>query len=139
MFYGRYYHTVDEKGRVSLPAKFRELDKKWVVTRGLDGGLFLFRAQDFAQEIDKIAHLEFTKKSNRDFVRLMTNDALEVETDNLGRILLNEALRAAVQLTKNVCIVGSLQRIEIWPVEKYHQYIDEVVEKAESISEQVSV
>ncbi len=139
MFYGRYYHTMDDKGRVSLPSKFRHMSQKWVVTRGLDGGLFIFRSDDFASETAKISNLEFTKKSNRDFVRLMTNDALEVEADSLGRVLISEPLRAAVQLTKDVVIVGSLQRIEIWSVAKYHTYVDGLVEQAEEIAEQVSV
>ncbi len=137
MFIGRYYHNLEEKGRLSLPKSFRELEKLWVITRGLDGGLFLFPKHDFEKQMTKISSYTFTKKAQRDFVRLMTNDAAEVEVDTGGRILIPEFLRASAQLTKELVVVGSLQRIEIWDVKIYHQYLDQLIQQAESIAEQV--
>lgn len=137
MLIGTYYHTIEEKGRVSLPKKFRDEDQSWVITRGLDGGLFLFFKNTFFAEMEKIQKNSFTKQANRDFVRLMANEAQEIEVDDNGRIQLPDFLRATAQLTKNVVIVGSLNRIEIWDVEKYHQYLDQITPKAEEIAEKV--
>jgi MraZ protein len=137
MFIGKYYHTIEEKGRVSLPKKFREDGQKWIITRGLDGGLFLFLKNTFETELEKLGNQTFTKKANRDFIRLMTNEAQEIETDRSGRILLPDYLRATAQLTKNIVIVGSYQRIEIWDVKKYHDYIDQLEKSAEEVAEKV--
>ena len=137
MFIGRYYHTVEEKGRVSLPKTFREQEKQWVITRGLDGGVFLFPQQSYVQQVQALSKLGFTKKAHRDFVRLLTNDAEQVEVDRLGRITVPEHLRATAQLTKQVVIVGSFERVEIWDVTKYHTYIDSIADQAEEIAEQI--
>jgi MraZ protein len=137
MFYGRYYHTLDEKGRVSLPKNFREQADRWIVTRGLDGGLFIVPSTQFATQLQEIEHLALTKKANRDVIRFFTNDALEVIPDRLGRIGIPEYLRAAAQLTKNLVVVGSLQRVEIWSVDRYHTYLDDIAAHAESLAEQV--
>jgi MraZ protein len=137
MFIGRYYHTIEEKGRVSLPKSFREQEKQWVITRGLDGGVFLFPHATFQEQVQKLSQLGFTKKAHRDFVRLLTNDAEAVEVDDLGRITIPDYLRAPAQLTKKIVIVGSFERVEIWDVEKYHTYLDTVVPQAEAIAEQI--
>ncbi len=140
MFIGTYYHTIEEKGRVSLPKKFRETDSSsnWIITRGLDGGLFLFFKNTFIAEMEKLQTRSFTQRANRDFIRLMTNEAQEVEVDDNGRIQIPEFLRAAAQLTKDVVIIGSFQRVEIWDVQKYHSYIDQISAQAEEIAEQVT-
>jgi MraZ protein len=137
MFIGKYYHTIEEKGRVSLPKSFRELEKQWVITRGLDGGLFLFPAKSFQQQVQTLNQLGFTKKAHRDFVRLLTNDAESLEADTQGRITIPEYLRAAAQLTKQVVIVGSFERVEIWDVDTYHAYLDTIAQNAEEIAEQI--
>lgn len=137
MFIGKYYHTIEEKGRVSLPKSFRELEKQWVITRGLDGGLFLFPAKSFQKQVQTLNQLGFTKKAHRDFVRLLTNDAESLEADTQGRITIPEYLRAAAQLTKQVVIVGSFERVEIWDVDTYHAYLDTIADHAEEIAEQI--
>jgi MraZ protein len=138
MFIGRYYHTIEDQGRVSLPKKFRQGNDHWIITRGLDGGLFLFLNKTFEQELEKIAESSFTKKADRDFIRLMTNEAQEIEVDGNGRILLPDYLRATAQLTKNVVLIGSYHRIEIWDVEKYHEYLEFLEKNAENIAEKVT-
>lgn len=135
MFLGRYYHTIEEHGRVSLPKKFREESHQFVITRGLDGGLFLFTQADWLTQIQDLSRRTFTKKTQRDFVRLMTNDAQEVEVDKLGRILLPEYLREFAKLDKQTVIVGSYNRIELWNPELYHAYIAEVEAQAQEIAE----
>lgn len=137
MFIGKYYHTIEEKGRVSLPKTFRELEKQWVITRGLDGGLFLFPQKNFQEQVQTLNQLGFTKKAHRDFVRLLTNDAESVEADSQGRLTIPEYLRAAAQLTKQVVIVGSFERVEIWDMEKYHAYLEGIAGQAEAIAEQI--
>jgi MraZ protein len=138
MFIGTYYHTIEEKGRVSLPKKFRDQGNDWIVTRGLDGGLFLFLKKTFAQELEKLEDQTLTKKAHRDFVRLMANEAQETEVDGNGRVYLPEYLRAAVQLTKDVVVIGSYNWVEIWDVTIYHQYITQVEKQAEEIAEKVT-
>lgn len=137
MFIGKYYHTLEEKKRISLPKAFRDICDNFVVTRGLDGGLFIFKAEDFQIEINKLEQSSFTKKRNRDFIRLMTNEAQMITPDKNGRVQLPEYLIEFAKLKKNLVIVGSLKRIEVWDVEKYHQYIDEIEKNAEEIAEQI--
>jgi len=137
MFIGRYYHNLEAAGRISLPKVFRAKTTDWVVTRGLDGGLFGFRAGDFAAEVKKLSQRTFTKKDHRDFIRLMTNDAVEVKPDKLGRVQLPEYLIKLAGLKKNVVIVGSYSRIEIWDQAKYHQYLDKIENQAEKIAERL--
>ncbi len=137
MFIGRYYHTVEEKGRVSLPKPFREQCQSWVISRGLDGGIFLFPENIFHQQIQSIAQRTFTKKRDRDFVRYLTNDAYQLSIDANGRVLLPEYLKKYANLSKHVVIVGSFTYIEIWDVETYHTYIQKIESSAESISESI--
>ena len=135
MFIGRYYHTIEEKNRLSLPKKFRDQNEAWVITRGLDGGLFLFQAKDFEQRLAELASRTFTKKRDRDFVRYLTNDASEVSCDQNGRVLVPEYLKEFGQLKKDVVVVGSYTYLEVWDVELYHQYLAKLEESGEQIAE----
>lgn len=138
MFIGRYYHHLEAKGRLSLPKTFRDQVTTWVVTRGLDGGLFVFPKLEFEQQLQKLAASTFTKQSHRDFIRLMTNEAREVETDGQGRVQLPEYLITFAQLTKEVVIVGSYAWIEIWNQKHYHRYLDKLEPEAEKIAESLT-
>lgn len=138
MLIGKYYHHLEEKGRLSLPAKFREVSKQWIVTRGLDGCLFLLQESNFQKELEKIAQSSFTKKANRDLVRLMTNEAKELETDENGRVNLPDYLIKFANLQKNVVVVGSLDHLEIWDQDKYHSYIEQIEDEAESLAESIN-
>jgi MraZ protein len=135
MFIGKYYYTLEEKGRVSLPTKFRQKNKSWVITRGLDGGLFLFKEDDFQNEVEKLLSRTFTKKANRDFIRLMTNEAQVVTPDKNGRVHLPEYLIEFGKLKKALVLIGSGTRIEIWDQKTYHSYMDSIESEAESIAE----
>ncbi len=138
MFIGRYYHTLETNGRVSLPKTFRDQEINWIVTRGLDGGLFLFRSGDFEIKIRELAERTFTSKSNRDFIRLMTNEAQAVSVDTNGRVQLPEYLIDFARLAKDLVVVGSYSWIEIWDRETYHQYIDPLEDQAEAIAENLA-
>ena len=135
MFIGKYYHTLEEKGRISLPKEFRQDGDSFVITRGLDGGLFLFKQEDFQNQLKNLLSSTFTKKKNRDFVRLMTNEAKVVNPDKNGRVQLPEYLISFAKLQKAVVLVGSLEKIEIWDRDSYHQYVDSIEQHAEEIAE----
>lgn len=137
MFIGKYYYSLEEKGRISLPKEFRQEQNSWVVTRGLDGGLFLFTELDFQNQVKTLWSRTFTKKINRDFVRLMTNEAKVVTPDKNGRVQLPEYLISFAKLEKAVVLVGSLEKIEIWDRDTYHDYIDAIESQAEIIAEQL--
>jgi MraZ protein len=139
MLIGKFYHNLENNGRVSLPKKFRSLSKSWIVTRGLDGCLFLLKKENFQSELSKINQAGFSKKANRDLVRLMTNEASEVIPDDNGRVNLPNYLIEFAQLKKSLVIVGSLNRLEIWDQERYHLYLDQLENKAESIAEKAYV
>lgn len=139
MFIGKFYHTLEQQGRLSLPKVFRSQAQDWVITRGLDGCLFLFKQAQFKQEIEKIANSSLTKKHNRDLTRLMTNEACQISADKNGRVNLPNYLIDFANLSKELVIVGSFSRIEIWDRQKYHQYIDDLEKQAEIIAEQSDV
>lgn len=139
MFIGRYYHTLEKNGRLALPKSFREKTENWVVTRGLDGGLFLFPKPNFENQILELTERTFTKKRNRDFVRLMVNSAQEVSPDSLGRVLLPEYLINLAQLSKKVVVVGSYHYLEIWDQKQYHSYLDMLEPQAEQLAESLDV
>lgn len=134
MYIGRYYHQLEEKGRVSLPKKFRT-NETLIITRGLDGGLFIYPESKWEKTIEELTRQSDTKKKNRDYLRLMTNDAQEIETDKLGRIMIPEYLRNFAKLKKQVVIIGSYSKIEIWDMETYHKYLDGIEGKMEEIAE----
>lgn len=137
MFLGQYYYAIDDKFRLILPKSFRDQETTWILTRGFDGGLFLFPQEEFAKELAKLEGQSLTKKNSRDLVRLLTNTAHEIAVDGVGRFHIPEALRAPAQLVKQVVIVGSYNRVEIWDVATYHAYMDQVNANAEDIAEHV--
>ncbi len=139
MFIGKFYHSLEQQGRLSLPKAFRSQAKDWVITRGLDGCLFLFKQAQFEQEVEKIANSSLTKKHNRDLTRLMTNEAAQISVDKNGRVNLPNYLIEFANLAKDVVIVGSFSRIEIWDQTAYHHYVDNLEKQAEEIAEQSDV
>ncbi|PWU23954.1 division/cell wall cluster transcriptional repressor MraZ [Candidatus Cerribacteria bacterium 'Amazon FNV 2010 28 9'] len=139
MYIGTYYHTLETKNRVSLPVSFRTQFTSGILTKGLDGCLFLFDKSEWEKKLTQFASLEFTKKAHRDFVRLMTNEAVEVEVDRQGRILIPEHLKDGAHLQKELVITGSMDRIEIWERVAYHAYIEVTESNAEAISESISL
>jgi MraZ protein len=135
---GRYYHALEQKGRLSIPASFRkQLGDSAILTLGLEGCLFMFAAPNWQQVALEATKLPFTQKKARDWIRLLANNAKQVEFDPLGRILIPDYLRQYAKLQKHVSIVGSLNRLEIWDQSLYHQYLDELQQHPESIAESI--
>jgi len=127
MFIGRYYHTIESKGRLAIPSSFRDsLESGGVVTWGLDGCLFLFPDSYWRQLSEKLASLPMTNQLARNFTRLLVQSAQTLDLDSQGRTLLPDHLRQQAQLKKQVVVAGALKRIEIWDRDLYHQYLDTV-------------
>jgi MraZ protein len=115
MFMGEYLHTIDGKGRLIVPAKFREaLGEKFIATKGLDHCLFIYPAEEWKELEQKLRALPFTQPDARAFVRFFFSGATECELDKQGRILLPANLREYAQLDKDVVLVGVSSRVEIW-------------------------
>ena len=122
MFMGEYSHTIDTKGRLIIPSKFREeLGETFVVTKGLDGCLFVFSDEEWKAFEIKLKSLPLTKKNARQFARFFVAGATPCELDKQGRILLPATLREFAGLEKDVVLTGMLNRIEIWSKEKWNE------------------
>ena len=122
MFMGEYNHTVDTKGRLIIPSRFRdELGVEFVVTKGLDGCLFVFPNNEWQAFEEKLKALPLTNKSARQFARFFVAGATPCELDKQGRILLPGTLREFAGLEKDVVLTGMLNRIEIWSKSKWNE------------------
>jgi MraZ protein len=136
MFIGTYYHTLEDKGRVAVPKTFRELlGVGSVITKGLDGCLFIFTAGGWTKLTDKLAILPLGSKTARDFLRLLTYNAAPIEFDALGRTHLPENLIDQAGLTKDVVFAGALTRVELWDKKTYHAYVDGLQASESTLSE----
>ena len=141
MFMGEYNHTIDAKGRLIVPAKFREiLGDNFIVTKGLDGCLFVYPNDEWTRFEEKLKSLPLTNKNARQFTRFFLAGAAACEVDKQGRILLPQVLREFASLEKDVVLVGVASRIEIWSRERWDESMntydgdmDEVGENMESL------
>lgn len=141
MFMGEYNHTIDAKGRLIVPAKFREaLGDEFVVTKGLDGCLFVYSNSEWNAFEEKLRTLPLTNKNARQFTRFFLAGAATCEVDKQGRILLPQVLREFAKLEKDVVLVGVASRIEIWSKEVWEESVntydtdmDEVAENMENL------
>lgn len=122
MFMGEYNHSIDTKGRLIVPAKFREqLGETFVVTKGLDGCLWVFAPDEWEEFSEKLRSLPVANKEARKFARFFLAGAAEVETDKLGRILIPQVLRDYAALEKDVALVGTGNRVEIWAQDAWEE------------------
>ena len=126
MFIGEYQHIIDAKGRLSVPAKFRsELGASAIVTKGLDGCLFLYPKGEWEVMTQKLAQLPIASANARAFSRMMLSGAMEMEIDKLGRGLLPAYLRDYAKLDGEAVINGVFNRMEIWPKSAWKTYAKE--------------
>lgn len=136
MFIGEYQHTVDEKGRIAVPAKFRKILRQGVVvTRGLDGCLFLYARAEWGKLVAKLSALPIAKSNTRAFARLMLAGAMDGEVDGQGRVTIPEYLRAFAGLGKQVVIAGLFNRLEIWDQQRWETYKQQTEGKSNEIAE----
>ena len=139
MFMGEYSHTIDAKGRLIIPSKFREqLGEEFVLTKGLDGCLSIYPNDEWAAFEEKLRALPLTNKNARTFTRFFVAGATNCELDKQGRILLPPVLREYANLTKDVVLVGVLSRVEIWDKDRWQENTydeDEMDEIAEHMAD----
>jgi len=123
MFMGEYQHSLDDKGRIIIPAKFRDaLGSKFVVTRGLDNCLFVYPMDEWANMEKKLKALPLMKSDARAFTRFFLSGAVECELDKQGRITLPTVLRDHARLVRDAVIIGVSSRVEIWSKEEWEAY-----------------
>jgi len=140
MFIGEYSHTVDDKGRLAVPKKFRSmLENGAVVTRGLDHCLFLYTRNEWEKLAEKLSGLPFAQANTRAFARLMLAGAMDVEVDKQGRIILPEYLRTYAGLTKDIIVAGLYNRLELWDAEEWKRYTKKTEEESNEIAEQMGM
>lgn len=136
MFKGEYNHTIDAKGRVIIPAKFRELlGEEFTITKGLDGCLFIYDNEEWTKFEDNLRALPPNQKS-RTLVRFFSAGAADVEVDKQGRILIPSSLREFAGIEKDVVLAGVASRIEVWSKEKWDAI--NVYDDVDDIAEQMA-
>jgi len=136
MLIGEYHHNIDDKGRLIIPSKFREeIGNSFVVTRGLDGCLFVYSLVEWEKIVFKLKKLPFTKKDARTFTRFFLASATVCEFDKQGRINLVNSLIEYAGLKKECTIIGVNDRLEIWALDKYNNLMEENFLQLDVISE----
>lgn len=135
---GEYQHTIDEKGRLTIPAKFRdELGETFIVTRGLDQSLFVYPLEEWKQLEAKLKTLPFTKADARAFTRFFFSGATECELDKQGRVNIPGSLRQHAKLAKDCLVIGVSSRVEIWSKPLWEEYFAKSEESFNEIAEKI--
>lgn len=141
MLIGEYNHTIDDKGRTSLPAKFRkEMGAKVVIAPGIDNCLFVFTMKEwreFAERLSRGDSQSVFKADNRNFNRLIIGRAVEVEVDASGRMLVPENLREYAGLSSKVVIIGVVNRVEMWESKSWDSFRNEYSKKTDALAERL--
>ena len=138
MFIGEYTHSVDDKKRLSVPAKFRMgLGKKAVITLGLNKCLSLYPTKEWNTFAQKLSKLSMGKSEDRGFSRAMLSGAFEVEIDSIGRILIPDTLKDYAGLKEKVVLTGVYDRVEVWDEDAWKSYKSRMVSDADRMAEQL--
>ncbi|MDE2037925.1 MAG: division/cell wall cluster transcriptional repressor MraZ [Patescibacteria group bacterium] len=140
MIIGTHFHTIDDKNRLSLPARFRkEMGRAVVITPGLDDCLFVFTAKEWEKISGRLSEGESSmlKADNRSFNRYLLGMAVEVEVDAAGRMLIPEHLRSRAKLQSKVVLIGVRDRVEIWDESSWKAYAAGVESKADALAEKL--
>ena len=142
MLIGEYIHTIDEKNRVSLPAKFRkEMGKKVIITPGLDQCLFIFTIKEWEKISHKLSSsesdLSFLSSNQRTFNRNMFGQASDVEVDSIGRILIPDYLKEKIKVSGKVALVGVQDRVEVWNDKVWSRFKNVAEKQAEPLAEKL--
>ena len=125
MFMGEYHHTIDDKGRLTIPSKIRyELGENFIVTRGLDGCLFIYKKNTWEKIVNKYQELPNVKDA-RNFMRFFLSGANQLEFDKQGRINISSPLIKYADLQKDCVIIGVGDRLEVWNKERWNDFIDQ--------------
>ena len=136
MLMGEYRHTIDDKGRIIIPSKFREeLGNEFVVTRGLEECLFVYPKDKWDSIVSQLNEIPFTKKDARNFMRFFLSGATAMEFDKQGRINITSSLISYADLKKDCVVVGVGDRLEIWSLEKWQNFYDSNKDEFSNIAE----
>lgn len=138
MLIGEFTHNLDDKKRVSIPAKFRkEIGKSAVITRGLDRCLFVYPVKEWQDVADKLSVLPTGKPENRNFVRSLFAGASDATLDSLGRILIPDYLKDYAGLKEKVVIAGVYKRLEIWDAQAWEMYKEKIEKQTDVLAEKL--
>lgn len=138
MLMGEFHHTIDEKGRIIIPSKFREeLGNNFIITRGLEECLFIYSVENWNKITSKLNSLPFTKRDARSFTRFFLSGATAAEFDKQGRINITSPLVSYAELKKECVIIGVGDRLEIWSSEKWNNFYEENKENLSNIAENI--
>ena len=136
MFIGEYHHTIDEKGRIIIPAKFREeLGDSFIVTRGIENCLFVYSNKSWDTICQKLNSLPFTKKDARVFNRFFMSGATGVELDKQGRVNISAPLIQYAHLDKECVVIGTGDRLEIWSQQDWDAFFHSTQDNMSDIAE----
>ncbi len=136
MFMGEYHHTIDEKGRIIIPSKFREdLGEKFIITRGIENCLFVYSLSSWEKITNKLETLPFTKKDARQFVRFFLSGATTAEFDKQGRVNVTSPLVSYANLQKDCVVIGTGDRLEIWSEENWNAFFESASSNMSDIAE----
>ena len=137
MFMGEYHHTIDEKGRITIPAKLREeLGHDFIVTKGLDNCLFIYPKTEWQRIMEKYKNLPNTKNV-RNFLRVFLSGAVSSELDKMGRCNINPSLIKFATLKKECVIVGVNERLEIWSLENWNRFMKDNEDNLSTIADEL--
>ncbi len=136
MFMGEYHHSIDDKGRLIIPSKFRnDVGEKFVLTRGIEHCLYLYPFDVWEQITNKLESLPFTKKDTREFTRFFLSGATVTEFDSQGRVNITSPQISYANINKECVIVGVGNKLEIWAVENWNSFISTAYENMSDIAE----
>lgn len=139
MLMGEFQHTLDEKGRLTMPSRFREkLGETFIVTRGLDNCLFVYPLSEWQALENKLKSLPMTQANARSFVRFLFSGATDCSLDRQGRILIPPNLREHARLERDAVVIGVSNRVEIWSKQEWERYAEEAEKSFETIAEQLA-
>lgn len=136
MFMGEFHHNIDDKARIVMPSKFRkELGDSFIITRGLEGCLFVYSTQEWNNIVSSLKKLPFTKKDARAFMRFFLSGAQECTFDKQGRIAIPSPLVTYAHLEKECVVIGVNDRLEIWSKDKFDNFFNENEENISDLAE----
>lgn len=136
MFMGEFHHNIDDKQRLVMPSKFRfELGESFIITRGLDGCLFIYSKNEWNNLVEKLKLLPFTKKDARAFLRFFLSGACECTLDKQGRMTIPSPLADYANLKKACVIIGVSDRLEVWQEDEFNKFFDKNEESISDIAE----
>jgi MraZ protein len=139
MFMGEYRHNLDAKGRIIIPSRFREeLGPIIILTRGLDGCIFVYTKSQWQTVLDNLARLPSTKKETRQYVHFLTAKAAECEIDNQGRVLIPASLAQEVKIDKECVVLGINDHVEIWSKPLWDRYYETASASIEDVAESLT-